>query len=231
MADDDAPGGGGSLFQGKPVAGVPRPLAVGGLIILGTAALVWWWHRKSKGAASSSTSTVITGSSSTGVDAATLDAILRNWQQHPATTSGSTAASGTGTGGGSGPGGGQGSSSATGTGGTTFSPTGPGTSTDESGNMHGVSLAQAMYLFDTGNMPYVFNPSTGEFTRWSGTPVAGQTYYAGPYNWGTTLKNGTIVGGTKGHPTYSAGNAPKTTPAKKPAPKKAPAKKPAPARK
>jgi hypothetical protein len=219
MADDETTSGGGGLFQGKPIGGVPRPLAIGGLIVLGTAALVWWWHRKTKSAATSSTTTAITGSSSTGIDAAMLDAILKNWQQHPASSS---TATGTGTSGGSAPGGGQGTSTATGTGGTTFSPTGPGTSTNESGQMHGLTLDQAKYLFDTGNQPYVFNPATGEFTRWSGAPVAGQTYYAGPLNWQDALKNGNVIGGTKGHPLL------KTQP--KPAPK-APAKKPAPAKK
>lgn len=215
MADDQTGSEGGSIFQGKPIAGVPRPVAVGGVILLGTVALVWWWHRKSKsGASSSSTNTVITGSSSTGVDAAMLDAILKNWQQHPASTSSST---GTGTGGGSGSGGGsgggQGGSSATSTPPTLFQPGGPGTTTDESGNMHGITLAQAVYLFDTGNKPYVFNPATGQYTRWNGMPVAGQTFYAGPMNWQDTLKNGNITGGSKGHPTYKQGTAPKPAPA------------------
>lgn len=223
MADEETTsgGGGGGLFEGRPVAGIPRPLFVGGIIVAGVGAAVWLWKRKQNKGQSSSTTTVITGSSSTSLDNAMLDAILKNWQQHPASTSTSTAASGTGTGGGSGPGGGGGSSTQTGTG-TTIPAGGPGTTTDESGNMHGISLAQALYLFQTGNMPYVYNPQTGAYTRWSGSPVAGQTYYAGPLNWQDNLKGGQITGGTAGHPTYAASASSAT--AKKPA-----AKKPAPA--
>lgn len=237
MAEDQGnAGGGGGPLQGPPIAGIPRPVAIGAVVVGGAALLVWWWkkHEAAK-SSSSSTSTVITGSSSTGLSNAALDAILKNWQQHPATTSSSTAASGTGTGGGSAAGGGGGASTASGTGTgaagastSTTAPTSPGasTTTNESGQMHGITTAQAQYLFDTGNQPYVYDAATNQYVRWSGMPVAGQTYYAGPLNWQDALQNGNVIGGTKGHPVLKSSSTPaKKEPAKKPAPKKTPAKK------
>lgn len=227
MADDGQAPEGGSLFKGKPIAGVPRPLAVGGIIILGTAAMVWWWHKKSAAeAAASGTSTTGAAGAGAGTDDSALDdELLGALQQQPG---GGTSGGGGDSGGGGTSGGGSSSGDGSSSGGTVFTPGGPGTTTDEAGSMHGISLAQARYLFDTGNQAYTFNPATGEFTRWSGTPVAGQVYYAGPMNWSQTLKGGNITGGTKGHPAYKSGTAPKAPapkkPAKKPAPKK-PAKK------
>jgi hypothetical protein len=221
MADDQTgSGGGGGLFEGRPIAGIPRPLALGGALVLGAAVLVWWWKKKHSTAASSSASTtVITGSSSTNMDNAMLAAILKDWQQSPGSSSTATGTGGgTGGGGTTGPGSGAAGQGTSATG-TSAPPTSPGatTTTNESGQMHGISLAQAQYLFDTGNQPYVFNPASNQYVRWSGMPVSGQTFYAGPLNWQDALKNGTIVGGTKGHPVS------KSTPAKAPA--RAPAKK------
>lgn len=232
MADDGTPDLSGS---GKKIAGVPQPVFFGGIILLGAAAVAWWiGHKKKAAGSTSSATTVITGSSSTGISNAMLDAMLKDWQQHPATTSSSTAASGTGTGSGGGSGGGSGPTSVTSTGSgtgtgtsTTTPPTSPGasTTTNESGQMHDITLAQALYLFDTGNQPYVFDAATNSYVRWSGTPVAGQTFYAGPLNWQDALKNGQVIGGTKGHPTLKAAAtaakaaakpaAKTTTPAKK----------------
>lgn len=235
MADDGTTteSGGGGLFEGPPVAGIPRPLAIGGALVGGVALIVFLRRRKHGGSSSTAT-TVITGSSSTGIDNAMLDAILKDWQQHPGTASSST---GTGTGGGGGGGTGPGSGSSgqgTSATGTSTPPAGPnaGTTTNESGQMHGISLAQAMYLFDTGNQPYVFDPATNQYVRWNGLPVAGQTFYAGPLNWQDALKNGNVVGGTKGHPILksAAQAAAKKTPAKAPAKattRRAPARTPA----
>ena len=227
MAEDDAPAGGGGPFEGPPIAGIPRPLAIGGALVLGVAVVVFL--RRKKSASSSSTTTVITGSSSTGIDNAMLDAMLKDWQQHPGTASSSTGTGTGGGGGGTGPGSGS-SGQGTSATGTSTPPTGPnpGTTTNESGQMHGISLAQAMYLFDTGNQPYVFDSATNQYVRWNGLPVAGQTFYAGPLNWQDALKNGNVVGGTKGHPILkSAATAAKKATAPK---AKAPAKKPAPPR-
>lgn len=227
MPDDD---GGGKSILGDPdkkVAGLPQPVVIGGLVLVG-AALVFWWlkRRKKTGSTTASATTVITGSSSTGIDNAMLEAMLKDWQQHPGTTSSSTAASGTGTGSGGGGGGGQGTSSPVTQ--PPATPTGPNTSstTNESGNMHGISLAQATYLFDTGNLPYVFDTATNSFVRWQGSPQAGQVYYAGPLNWQVNLQNGNVTGGTAGHPTYAVAPKPAAKPAPKPAAKK-PAPKPA----
>lgn len=231
MADDEGPpasgGKSGGLFEGPPIAGVPRPLALGGALVLGVAALVFLWRRKNKsGAGSTSTNTVITGSSSTGVDAAMLDAILKDWQQQPGGGGGSGGGSSSGSTGGGGASGGGGAGSSSGS--TTFPSTpGASTPTQESGQMHGISTAQAQYLYDTGNQPYVYDQATGQYVRWSGTPVPGQTYYAGPLNWQDALKNGNVIGGTKGHPILktAATAAKKATGAKTTVKPKAPARK------
>jgi hypothetical protein len=219
MADDDTPPAGGKSILGDPakkIAGVPQPIFIGGLVLGGAALLFWWIKRRKKPAATTATTTVITGSSSTGIDNAMLEAMLKDWQQHPGTTSGTTAASGTGTGSSSGgsAGGGAGPTPTSGT--VTPAPTGPNTSTttQETGSMHGITLAQAQYLYDTGNMPYVYDAATNEYVRWQGQPVAGQTFYAGPLNWQVNLQNGNITGGTAGHPTYKT--APKPATAAKP---------------
>jgi hypothetical protein len=223
MADDD--GGGGPLGDsGKKIAGVPQPVAIGGIVLLGAAGLAWWLAHRKKSGASSSATTVITGSGSTGISNGMLDAMLKDWQQHPATTSSSTAASGTGTGSGGGSGGASGPTSATATGSgtatgtaTTTPPTSPNssTTTNEAGQMHGITLAQAQYLFDTGNQPYVYNSATNSYVRWNGLPVSGQTFYAGPLNWQDALKDGQVIGGTKGHPVLKAAATAAKTTAKK----------------
>lgn len=227
-------GGGSKSILGDPdkkIAGIPQPVAIGGVVLIGAAFIFWWLKRRKKSSGTSaSATTVITGSSSTGIDNAALEAMLKNWQQHPGTTSSSTAVSGTGTG--SGGGGGSGIGGGT-TSPTTQPPNTPGTSTttNESGNMHGITEAQAQYLYDTGNMPYVYDAATNSYVRWQGAPQAGQTYYAGPLNWQVNLQNGNITGGTAGHPTYAhppatSSKPPAKPPAKKPAPKpKPPAKK------
>jgi hypothetical protein len=229
---DDNDGGGKSILgdPSKKIAGIPQPVAIGGIVLLGVAGIIWFLKRRKKGTPTSSTATtVITGSSSTGISPQMLEAMLKDWQQHPGTTSSSTAASGTGTG----PGGGGGSGIGAGTTSpVTTPPTGPNTSTttNESGNMHGITEAQAQYLYDTGNMPYVYDPATNSYVRWQGAPQAGQTYYAGPLNWQVNLQNGNITGGTAGHPTYAHPPAAAKPPAKPPA-KKPPAKKPPPKKK
>lgn len=219
MAED--PGGaggrsGGGLFQGPPVAGIPRPVAVGGgiLLVVGGGVYLWKRHQAKAGSATAVTTVAAPGSSSSSValsDAA-LQKLLQDWQSS-ATSSSTAAGSGGGSGGGS-----DGSSGAgsTGSGTGSTAPSGPtaSTTTDESGQMHGITLAQAQYLFDTGNQPYVFDQATNSYVRWSGLPVAGQTFYAGPLNWQDALKNGTIIGGTKGHPQYKSAahkQPPKTT--------------------
>lgn len=225
-------GGGQKSILGDPdkkIAGAPQPIFIGGLVLGGAALIFWWLKRRKKATPTASATTVITGSSSTGIDNAMLEAMLKDWQQHPGTTSSSTAVSGTGTG--SGGGGGSGIGAGT-TGTTTQPPAGPGTSTttNESGNMHGITEAQAQYLYDTGNMPYVYDAATNSYVRWQGAPQAGQTYYAGPLNWQVNLQNGNITGGTAGHPTYQHPPATSSKPPAKPPAKKPPAKKP-PARK
>jgi LysM repeat protein len=92
MADDDGgappPGGGGGVRIRKEY------LWAGGIALAG--GLVWmvWqrWHAKP----TSTTTTVITGSvsSNTGISGSMLNAILKDWQEHPGTSSTST---GTGT--------------------------------------------------------------------------------------------------------------------------------------
>lgn len=212
MADDDAPPGGKpSPFDGPPIAGVPRPIALGGLIVVGVGLMVYLW-KKHQAAAAGTSSTDTTGAAdTTGAD---LGGQLGDWQSSPGAGSGGGGDSGgsAGTGTGTGPGSADGSGGA---GGSTAPPTSPSssTTTNESGQMHGLTLAQAQYLFDTGNQPYVFDPATNQYVRFSGMPVSGQVYYAGPLNWQDALKNGNIIGGTKGHPAYK--NAPKPAPAKK----------------
>lgn len=97
---------------GKKVAGVPVIYPIAGAVAL-VVGLGWMWLQRRKAAAASSSTAAAapTSSSNTGISGDLLNAILRDWQQHP--PSSSTA---TGTGGGAG--GGGGTSSGTGTGGT-----------------------------------------------------------------------------------------------------------------
>jgi LysM repeat protein len=104
MADDDGPGppGGGGGGGEKKVLGIPRTyLIVGGLALVG--GLAWMWWERSHAKASSSSTTVITGSvsSNTGISGSMLNAILKDWQQNPGSSSTSTGSgSGSGSGGG-----------------------------------------------------------------------------------------------------------------------------------
>jgi LysM repeat protein len=84
MPDGAPPGG-------KKVLGVPRNYLLAG----GTAfaiGLVYMWWKRHNAAGSSSSTTVITGSvsSNTGISGAMLNAILKDWQEHPETSSTST---------------------------------------------------------------------------------------------------------------------------------------------
>jgi LysM repeat protein len=96
MADDDAPGGGAGGGRGgeKKILGIPRTyLIVGGVALAGGLAWMWWERTHGKKTASSSTSTtVITGSvsSNTGISGSMLNAILKDWQQNPGSSSTST---------------------------------------------------------------------------------------------------------------------------------------------
>lgn len=116
MADDDgggAPPGGGGGGGGKKILGIPRTyLIVGGVALAGGLAWMWWQRTHAK--SSSTSTTVITGSvsSNTGISGSMLNAILKDWQEHPGSSSSSTS---TGSGGGSGGGGTSKTSSGTGT--------------------------------------------------------------------------------------------------------------------
>src|SRR5215471_460317 len=84
---------------GGKVLGVDRKQ--GTIIVVaagGAFAVVWWLKRRSKGTSSSATSaTVITGStsSSTGINAALLNAILKDWQQSETGEPGASSSVGT----------------------------------------------------------------------------------------------------------------------------------------
>lgn len=91
MADDDAPGG--APAGEKRVLGIPRNyLIVGGIALAGGLAWMWWERSHKKASSSSTTTTVITGSvsSNTGISGSMLNAILKDWQQNPPTSSTAT---------------------------------------------------------------------------------------------------------------------------------------------
>jgi LysM repeat protein len=93
---DDFPGGeDGGGGGGKKIAGIPRAYAIAGGLAL-VAGLAWMWWERTHAKASSSTTTVITGSvsSNTGISGSMLNAILKDWQENPGSSSSST---GTGT--------------------------------------------------------------------------------------------------------------------------------------
>jgi LysM repeat protein len=80
--------------SGKKILGVPRTYAIIGGIGLSAGLLYAWWSSRKKKAGSTSTSStiVITGSTSsqTGINGALLNAILRDWQEHPPSSSKTT---------------------------------------------------------------------------------------------------------------------------------------------
>jgi LysM repeat protein len=106
MADDNPlEGGGGEAGGGKKILGIPRPYAIAaGVALVGGLAWMWWERTHAKKSSSTST-TVITGSvsSNTGISGSMLNAILKDWQQNPGSSSTATG-SGSGGSGGSGSG-------------------------------------------------------------------------------------------------------------------------------
>jgi LysM repeat protein len=81
--------------SGKKILGVPRTYAIIGGIGLSAGLLYAWWsstHKKKGKSTSTSSTIVITGSTSsqTGINGALLNAILRDWQEHPPSSSKTT---------------------------------------------------------------------------------------------------------------------------------------------